>query len=410
MIVTAQRPPDAGAAWSPALRLLSDRGRRTARRGAAVSAALAGRLLRLRAYTIWPSVEHPQFAVDVAVPAAAVWLRETFEPEARARRVPDAATWSALRTRGLLAGPPSRLVVEALAAAGRTGDGVRLALYSPTGQSNSKIACFTFPPTGDEPDVVVKTMPERRFAGRLRHETEAVEAVRARLPAGDAAAAALPLPPLHAGTMAGDFVVVQPVDELASSTGSVDARAALEWLRVFQAATTSARTAWGPADSDRELAAVRDAWGRARPRAAESVAARAEARLRALEGVEVPRCAVHGDFWSGNLAQRGTALRVYDWEWARQTGTPFFDLWCWELGPLRRLAERGDGDLAAALADAVERVAAELRGQDQDPRFALASLAPSLGELTFRVRRATGRAGGAEAESARLMDAAAALL
>jgi hypothetical protein len=410
VIVTAREPSEPGVAWSPALRLLSDRGRRTTRRGAAVGAALAGRVLRWRAYTVWPSVKHPQFAVDVAVPAAAAWLRETFEPEARARRVPDAATWSALRTRGLVSGPPSRLVVEALAAAGHAVGGVRLALYSPTGQSNSKIACFAFPRAGEWPEVVIKTMPERRFADRLRHETDAVEAVRARLPSGDAVAAALPLPPLHAGPLAGDFVVVQPVDELASATGSVAAPAALAWLRAFQAGTTSARTAWDAADSDRELAGVRDAWGRARPRAVDAATARAGARLRELEGVEVPRCAVHGDFWSGNLAQRGEALRVYDWEWARATGAPFFDLWCWELGPLRRRAERGDGDLAAAVADAVERVAAELSHEGQDPRFALATLAPSLGELTYRVRRATGRAGGAEAESARLMDAAADLL
>jgi hypothetical protein len=408
VIVVARQPPGAAAIWSPALRLLTDRGRRTARRPAAVPAALAGRVLRLRAYTVWPSAEHPQFAVDVASRAAAGWLRTTFEPDASTRGGLDAATWNALRTRALLTGPPSRLVVAALAAAGRTAAGARLALYSPTGQSNSKIGCFTFPRGSDRPDVLVKTMPERRFADRLRHETEVVEAVRRRMRGGEAAA--LPLAPLHAGIVAGDYVVVQPVDELAVATGSVSDAAALDWLRAFQAATTRARTPWTSADTDRELALVRYAWEQARRDAAGAVVAKVADRLRELEGVAVRRCAVHGDFWSGNLAQRGAALRVYDWEWAREEGGPFFDPWCWRLGPLRRRAELGGGDLAARLAEAAEWVAAGLADQGCDRRFALAALAPALAELTFRVRRATGRAGGAETESGLLMDAAAELL
>jgi hypothetical protein len=397
--------------WSPALRLLADRGRRTARRSLAVGAALAGRIARPRAYTIWPSVAHPQFAVDVSHPHSAVWLRETFEPEARAARFPDAATWSALRTRGLLWGAPSRLLSDALAAAGHASGDVRVALYSPTGQSNSKVTCFAFAPGCREPELVVKAMPERRFEERLRHETEIVESLRRRLPAGGAAADALPLAPLFARTLAGDYVVAQPVDPLASSTGTrAEPGAPLAWLRAFHAGTTRAWTPWSPADTAAQLDAVRHAWSRARPDAAEAEVARARARLREVEGLPVPRCAVHGDFWSGNLARRGERLRVYDWEWARESGTPFFDLWTWELGPLRRRAERGDGDLAAALTAAHARVAAELHARGGDPRFAAATLAGALGELTFRVRRATGVPGGAEAESALLMDAAAALL
>jgi hypothetical protein len=409
-VIVSGQQRDGSGRWSPALRLLADRGRRTTRRPAAVAAALGGRLGAPRAYTVWPSVEHPQFAADVATPATAAWLRDTFEPDARARRFPNPATWSALRTRGLLWGPPSRLVTSALAAVGRQPDGVRLALYSPTGQSNSKIACFTFPGGSEEPDLVVKAMPERRFSDRLRHETEAVEAIRRRVPADGAVAAALPLAPLVAETVAGDYVVVQPVDPLASATGSGTEAAPLAWLQAFQAATTRTSAPWSATDIAAGLDLVRDAWGRARPAAVGALAARAEALLRGLEGQQVSRCAVHGDFWSGNVAQRGDALRVYDWEWTRDTGTPFFDLWTWELGPLRRRAERAEGDLVEPLAAASERVAAQLRDHGADPRFALATLAPSLAELTFRVRRATGRAGGAEAESALLMDAAAELL
>ena len=173
-------------------------------------------------------------------------------------------------------------------------------------------------------------MPERRFTERLRHETEIVEAIRRRLPSGGTAAAALPLAPLYAGVVAGDVVVAQAVDPLAAATGSGTERdVPLGWLRAFHAGTTSARSPWSPLDTEAELDAMRDAWGRARPEAAETLIARTRDLLRRLEGLPVERCAVHGDFWSGNLARRGEQLRVYDWEWAREAGTPFFDLWTW---------------------------------------------------------------------------------
>jgi hypothetical protein len=404
--VRSEERRDAG--WSPALRLLVDTGRRTARRPAAIAAALAARGARVRAYTVWPTVRHPQLVTDVGYPASAVWLRATFE-DRRARRFPGAATWSALRTRGLLGGPPSRLVTEALARAGRELGDARLALYSPTGVSNSKAACFVFQSRSAEPALVVKAMPERRFADRLRHETEIVEAIRNRM-AGAPGAAALPLRPLLADAVQGDYVVVQAVDPLAAWTGAAFGPEALAWLRGFQAATTLSTVPWSAGDTHAALEPVRYAWERARPQAAPAVTERAEALLRALEAQPVPRCAVHGDFWAGNIAQRGPELRVYDWEWARADGAPFFDLWTSELGVLRERAEKGEAELLSSLRAALARVEDELRRRALDDRFALATLPPSLGELAFRVRRATGVAGGAEAESARLMDATAVLL
>ena len=97
--------------------------------------------------------------------------------------------------------------------------GLRLGLYSVAGVSNSKAACFVFEEGADEPTLVVKVMPDAAFADRLRHETDVVETFRGLLGPGSAAAEALPLRPLFAGTAAEDFVVVQPVDPMAVGTG-----------------------------------------------------------------------------------------------------------------------------------------------------------------------------------------------
>lgn len=368
--------------------------------------------MRMRAYAVWPSTRHPQIAADLGHAASAAWLRHTFEPDAPPRRLVGAATWSAVRARGLVVGPPSRLVAEAVRqGAGRDIDGLRLALYSPTGQSLSKAACFVFEDDAEEPLLVVKAMPEPRHAGRLRHETDIVEAFRRQLGPSSPPSVALPLPPLFAGAVAGDYAVVQPIDPLAAGTGRLgDPAPALAWLREFQEGTTRAVRAWGEADTEAALDAARYAWQRARPASAATVIARAKRLLQALEGQPVRRCGVHGDFWRDNIAQLDGGLRIYDWEWAHREGPPFFDLWTSELGLLRRRAEEGEPDLLEPVYRSLARVSAELGRQGVDPRFALATLAPSLGYLVFRVRRAFGVPGGAENESVRLMAAVESLL
>ena len=402
----------ASSRWSPAIRLLVDRSHTIAWRPGAACAALVARAVRMRAYAVWPSTRHPRIAADLGHAASAAWLRQTFEPDAPPRRLVRAATWSALRARGLVVGPPSRLVAEAVRqGAGRDIDGLRLALYSPTGQSLSKAACFVFEEDAEEPMLVVKAMPEPRYADRLRHETDIVEAFRRQLGLSSSPTAALPLPPLFAGTVAGDYAVVQPVDSLAAGTGRLgDPAAALAWLREFQEGTTSAVRAWGEADTEVALDPVRYAWRRGRPASAAIVIARAERLLQALEGQPVRRCGVHGDFWRDNIARRDGRLRIYDWEWAQREGPPFFDVWTSELGLLRRQAEVGETDLLEPVGQALARVSAEQSRQGVDPRFALATLAPSLGSLVFRVRRAFGLPGGAETESVRLMAAVESLL
>jgi hypothetical protein len=396
--------------WSPAIRLLVDRARTVAWRPGAVAGALLARGLQMRAYPLWPSTLHPRIAADVGHAPAAAWLQRTFEPDAPRRHLVGPATWSAVRARGLLFGPPSRLVSEAVErVTGRDIAGLRLALYSATGQSLSKAACFVFEEEAQEPALVVKAMPDPRYAARLSHETEIIENFRRRLPSQ--AAEALPLRPLFAGNVAADYVVVQPVDPLAAGTGSLDDSAdALEWLREFQVGTATTVRPWDKADTDAAMDSVWYAWQRARPASADPVASRVSRLLSALEGEPVPRCGVHGDFWRDNIAQRGGRLRVYDWEWAQPEGPPFFDLWTTELGLLRRQAEEGSPGLLERLRVALARVSEEHERRGLDARFALATLAPSLGQLVFRVRRATGVPGGAEIESAELMAVAEALL
>jgi len=111
-----------------------------------------------------------------------------------------------------------------------------------------------------------------------------------------------------------------------------------------------------------------------------------------------------------NMAQLDGRLRVYDWEWAQPEGPPFFDLWTIELGLLRRKAEEGSARLVELTRDALAPVRAEHVHRGLDPRFALAMLGPSLGQLMFRIRRTTGSPGGAETESVHLMAAAELLL
>jgi hypothetical protein len=286
----------------------------------------------------------------------------------------------------------------------------RLAIYSSTGETYLKAMCFIFEQGRLAPEVAVKMMPDQRFATRLRAETDFVEAIRKRLADATQLTVALPLPPLYAGDVRGDYVVVQRPDSLASATGQCDRSKALAWLRDFHAATTVGTPAWGPADDRAELEHVRYAWNRLRPDREAAVASRVAELLASQHGCSAPRCAVHGDFWHGNLACEADNLRVYDWEWAEAEGRPFFDLWMYELGELRERAQRGEQNLARATSDSVERVRRELEIRGVDARFGLATLAPAVGRITFRERRATGFPGGAEATSVHVMAAVEELL
>jgi len=338
-------------------------------------------------------------AVDLSSPGAARWLASAFdgdeEPPGRGARSLlkgrlEPLTWAALRAPCVASGPPSSLTLEAArrALAPEPVEDPVLALHSATGMVISKVSCFVFGREATEPRAVVRLMPRREDSERLRGEAELIEQVRARVGADPDVADALPEPPLFAGDLHGDYVTVLAPDPLASATGACDRAAALRWLAAFQRASTAAAPAWDAAATQRELEAVRLAWSVTARSEADRLLARVEALLERLHGEPVPRCAVHGDFWRGNLACRGGRMRVYDWEWAALEGHPFSDLWFYELGEIRHEGARDEPELARRLESAIAGVESELRARAVPESFACATLAPALGRLAFRARDA----------------------
>ncbi len=325
------------------------------------------------------------FSADVGYPPAAEWLREAMVPTLR--RLPDAATWMALRAgAALVAEHPGRAADVAQRVLGRSSP-LRIAMYSPSGQAVSKVICFMFAEGDAAPRLVVKAMAEPRFSERLRAESAVMESVRARVAHDARAVAGLPPAPLLADETAQDFVLAEPFDALGEATGSGGRTEALEWLLAFQAASHTRTEPWGVDDDDWAVGSTREAWRLARRPAEDVVVERVRALLAPLRGVPMPRCAVHGDFWHGNVAAREGSVRVYDWEWAVVDGTPLVDLWTYELAKLRIHARDGGARLDESLRDALEHVRAGLRRRELDVRLALATLAPVLGLLSFRVRR-----------------------
>ena len=201
-------------------------------------------------------------------------------------------------------------------------------------------------------------------------------------------------------------MVVEPPDDLAAATGLEDRELALGWLRRFH--EEPAEGEWG---GETDLAAVDEMLDFAASQAGVADAASLSAAWRAAwDGAPggLPRCAVHGDFWRGNIAVDGTRLRVYDWEWAAPGGHPLLDMWSYELGELRGRA--GSAELTAELDAALRRVQAGLEARGLDSRLALALLVPVAAEVGYRVRRVRGTPPDHEDRPRALLLAAAALL
>jgi hypothetical protein len=404
---------------SPALRLLSDDGRLIRGRPAVVAAGLAARLHALRGHAIWPSAGAPVFGVEPAAPRSATWLSETFESGDPARRATGvgaairaavgAATWSSLRAGAFLLGRPPAWLLELCGdLLDREASRWSLTLFSRSGASQSKAIYFLFEPGASQPSLVVLAMADPAQSHRLEFEYDAVAGLAGSLRDDAKTAEALPLEPLFRGSVAGEYLVVVPPDPLAQAIGSEDRTPALDWLLSLQTATGSDPRSWGDADDDELLAVVEDAWSVLRPAANAAVHDRVAGELGRLHGSAIRRCAVHGDYWHGNIAVDGDRLRVYDWEWASMDGLPFLDLWTYEFGVLLR-PPRG-GAPPGGLAAASERVAAELARREIPREFALATVAPSLAQLAIRMRRATGRPGPAEAALGGLIEEAERLL
>jgi hypothetical protein len=339
-------------------------------------------------YTLWPDAGQPMIAADMGYPPAAEWLRRTVVPTLR--RLPDAAGWMTLRAGAALVAERQGLAGQVAATVLVPDTPLRIALFSPSGQAVSKAICFVFAEGDEEPRLVVKAMAEPRFSGRLRTESELLASVRERVASDERVADALPAAPSFHGDVAGEFILAEPFDRLGAAAGSATQERALQWLRAFHAASRTREHAWDADDDRATLASTAVTWRLAGRPAEDAVAARLRSLLAPLRGAIVPRCAVHGDFWRGNIAACERSIRVYDWEWCRLDGTPLVDLWTYELAELRLRARTGDQALEALLRDALGRVESELRERGLDERLALATLAPVLGELSFRVRRRLG--------------------
>jgi hypothetical protein len=389
------------------------------RRAAVVAIGLLARLGRPRALALWPALDRPLFAVDLSDRRPATWLRATFESRttdgaprslrARLRARLDAATWSAVRARGLLLGDPGPVAIAAVEAAlERPLERPRVALYSPSGAPTGKANLFVFERGRREPTALAVAMARSALDGRLRYEVEAVEAIRTRV--GDSAevTGALPLPPLRAAEVGGRYVVVFPIDPLASRTGVEDRERASDWLLAFQAATASSPAS--AIDRERELAVIEEAWSILRPDRTERVLRWASNELERLADLSFRPCGVHGDYWRGNIASDGGALRVYDWEWWRESDHPLFDPWTYELADVRWWAESDPGGLEAALGSSLERIEAEAEARGLERAAARALLLSVLGELAVRGRRVSGRQSPPEIPYARVMAAAERLL
>lgn len=391
-----------------AVRLVARRGRLLTTQPAVLAAAMLARARLLEAYTLWPTAGAPALIVPAGDAQVAAWMRQTFEPELR--RPFGAATWNAVRAGALLMPGSDGAAHQAAGLALGPCAQRRIACYSVTGTSLSKLICFVFEPRDAAPKAAVKLMPEKGEGARLRGEIEYVEALRRRLGDAPEVTSALPVQPRYTGEVGGEYAVVEPVDPMAPHTGHECRGAALRWLAAFQAVTTAGSPLWGSDDLARASEVASYAWARARPGAREAVCGRLEALNADLVGAPIPSCAVHGDFWRGNIAFSQRSLRVYDWEWAQDAGRPFFDLWTFELAELRQNAMDPSYDPREPLAQAVSRVGDELVARGLPREFARATVAPAIAELTFRLRRATGRPGGNEAGSINVMVAAEKLL
>lgn len=393
---------------SPGLRLVAEGARLVRRRPAVAALALAGRA-GAAVHVCWPDAEAPSIVAAPRAVGPNRWLRERFQPEARLPPGVDAATWVGLRSRAALVGGRPGLAVRLAEEVLQRGlDAPSVVVWSGSADPGAKANAFVWEGARADPVLVVRQLPDRRRSHRLRREHEMVAAVRARLAGHRELLAPLPEPALHAGELGGVFLTAERVDPLGGVAAEDPRDRVGPWLAGLQRATGAAAR-WTAADTAGAVDRVARAWELLRPARVAEVAARARRLLEELEGTPAPRCVQHGDLWRGNVMTDGPRMRVYDWEWAELSAPPFLDLWTYDLAEHRHDALHGRGHprpLHAACAEVAEAVGA----LGVDRRFALASLAPALAQLTCRSRWEDAVPSGSEEGSIPAMAAVERLL
>ena len=392
-----------------ALRLVGARGRMVRRRPAVLLGGLLARAGVLDAYAVWPARDAPVIAFHPGDAGSARSLPREFVP-ARPSSLVGRGLWQALRSRDLLvtASPPPAVAL-AERALERPLPGARVALIAPGG-GVGKVTCILTSQGEERPVAVLKAMGAPTQWRRLRLEVSVLEALRARTAAAEAVVGALPAAPMFSGVVDGEYIVVEQFDPAQSSGERPTRDECLRWLAGLRSATRTAAEPWDERDEAQAVACVAETWALLRPEREQAVTAAVRGHLRPLRGLPMYSCAVHGDFWRGNLARAGADLRVFDWEWAQLEGSPVFDLWSFELCELRQTAQTRFDAIEPELRAAVGRVRGELTQAGIDGRFAAAMLAPTLAELVSRVRRALGVPGPWESQAGALLDGVERLL
>jgi hypothetical protein len=274
-----------------------------------------------------------------------------------------------------------------------------------------KVTSFIFEEHGEDPLAVVKTMANDLRPDRLAREVQVLEDVRRRV-GGDPVAAALPDPPLFAGTTHGRFFSVEHYDPRINRRPAFNEQESLLWLEQFEAATSLAREPLAESERQSLVADAEAAWRKHRAGTASALAAAVARSHEALASVPLLRCASHGDYWRGNLNWFG-GLRVFDWEWARLSADPTFDQWTFELAEIRArviASKPSTGEVAHSLRQSLCRVERRLARLDVPSEFARATLGPVLARLVERQGSLPGRPNGWELAAATLMSAAEPLI
>ncbi len=384
---------NARLAPSPALRLVSDRGRIVRPRAAVFGLGLLVRAGLIDGCTVWPSISKPSEVVDVRSGRPARWLHEEFgtHPGSRVprplRRLLGPATSGVLRARALIMGKPARSILKVVEATlDRPLRRPKLALYSPSGMQTSKVVCFVFEGSAREPTVAVQAMADPAMSERLSQELAAIERVRKALRTEASLERTLPSRPLRSVNVEVGLLAILPVDPLAGYTGRDSRARAYRWLRRFQELTSTGKPV--PEIQARETARLRSAWGRLRPGSAGRIVEAAHALMRE-SSLDDPGGIVHGDFWRGNVAVGPNgSMRVFDWEWTEMLGHPAIDLLTYEVGEVRmRARDLDDAALRDQLRAGTEVAGAELRRRGLNPDSAKALLGPTVGRLAERGHR-----------------------